>query len=124
MAGKTRKNYKKKNMKGGADAPMASASEAVPPASQAGGRRHRRRGKKSMKGGADAPMMASASDAPAAPATEQSGGRRRGKKTRKMSSGADKWRKHMMQVYRDMKARNPATKLGDAMRAAKKTYTA
>ncbi len=121
MASKTRKNYKKKNMKGGADAPVASASEAVPSASQAGGRR--RRGKKSMKGGADAPM-ASASDVPAAPATEQSGGRRRGKKTRKMSSGADKWRKHMMQVYRDMKARNPATKLGDAMRAAKKTYTA
>ena len=48
------------------------------------------------------------------------GGKRR--KSRKLSSGAREWQAHMMKVYREMKARNPATKLGDAMRAAKKTY--
>ena len=47
------------------------------------------------------------------------GGKR---KSRKLSSGAREWQAHMMKVYREMKARNPATKLGDAMRAAKKTY--
>lgn len=87
-----------------------------------------RKNRKTMKGGAEE-VSASGSAAPAAPAapdaTNQSGGRRRrGGKTRKMSSGADKWRQHMMKVYRDMKARNPSTKLGDAMRAAKKTYKA
>ncbi len=121
-----RRNRNRKTMKGGADtdAAAAPAAPAAPSgsASQTGGRRRR----KSMKGGADAPgMSASNAGAVPAPATEQSGGRRRrGKKTRKMSSGADKWRQHMMKVYREMKARNPATKLGDAMRAAKKTYTA
>ncbi len=48
------------------------------------------------------------------------GGKRR--KSRKLSPGARAWSQHMMKVYREMKARNPATKLGDAMRAAKKTY--
>ncbi len=53
------------------------------------------------------------------------GGRRRGhRKSHKLSSGAAKWRDHMMKVYREMKSRNPATKLGDAMRAAKKSYNA
>lgn len=53
---------------------------------------------------------------------------RRGKKTKKSSSKrkgkkpASNWNKHMMMVYKSMKAKNPSVKLGDAMKAAKKTY--
>ena len=53
---------------------------------------------------------------------------RRGKKTKKRSSKrkgkkpASNWNKHMMMVYKSMKAKNPSVKLGDAMKAAKKTY--
>jgi hypothetical protein len=52
------------------------------------------------------------------------GGKRRkgGRKSRKLSSGARVWRDHMMRTYREMKARNPNTRLGDAMKAAKKTF--
>ncbi len=105
-----------------------------------------RKNRKTMKGGAEnntaaAPTPATnnttAAPAPAtnntgaAPASttnntaanNQTGGRRRGhRKSHKLSSGAAKWRDHMMKVYREMKSRNPATKLGDAMRAAKKSY--
>lgn len=52
---------------------------------------------------------------------KQEGGKRKGRKgTRKMSKGARKWHEHMMKVYKEMKAKNPATSLGDAMKAAKK----
>lgn len=53
---------------------------------------------------------------------------RRGKKTKKRSSKrkgkkpASNWNKHMMMVYKSMKAKDPSVKLGDAMKAAKKTY--
>jgi hypothetical protein len=53
---------------------------------------------------------------------------RRGKKTKKRSSKrkgkkpASNWNKHMMVVYKSMKAKDPSVKLGDAMKAAKKTY--
>ena len=48
---------------------------------------------------------------------------RSGKKsTRKLSKGASKWNQHMMKVYREMKARDKSTRLGDAMKAARKTY--
>ena len=43
------------------------------------------------------------------------GGKR---KTRKMSKGADSWRKSLMSVYKEMKAKNPNTKFGDAMKEA------
>jgi hypothetical protein len=43
------------------------------------------------------------------------GGRR---KTRKMSKGASDWNKKVMEVYRQMKKKNPLTKLGDAMKHA------
>jgi hypothetical protein len=33
-----------------------------------------------------------------------------------------KWKDYMMQVYAEMKMKNPDTKLKDAMREAKKTY--
>ncbi len=45
------------------------------------------------------------------------GGKR---KTRKLSPALKEWNKRVMEVYREMKKRNPATKLGDAMREAKK----
>ncbi len=32
------------------------------------------------------------------------------------------WTTHLMKVYKEMKAKNPDTKLGDAMKEAKKTY--
>ena len=35
---------------------------------------------------------------------------------------ASNWNKHMMMVYKSMKAKNSSVKLGDAMKAAKKTY--
>ncbi len=44
------------------------------------------------------------------------------KNTRKNMAGGKRseWLKKVMRVYKDMKARNPAAKLGDAMRAAKR----
>jgi hypothetical protein len=32
------------------------------------------------------------------------------------------WQKHLMKVYKEMKAKNSKTKLTDAMKEAKKTY--
>ena len=52
------------------------------------------------------------------------GGKRRNKaeggrrKTRKMSKGASAWHKQMMEVYRDMKKKDPNVKLGAAMKKA------
>lgn len=44
-----------------------------------------------------------------------------GKKgTRKLSPALKAWNEKVMKVYREMKKKNPATKLGDAMKAAKK----
>jgi len=43
-------------------------------------------------------------------------------KSRKLSKGASKWNQHMMKVYREMKAKDSSVRLGDAMKAAKKTY--
>ena len=44
------------------------------------------------------------------------------KSKRKGKRPATAWNKHMMVVYKSMKAKNPSVKLGDAMKAAKKTY--
>ncbi len=44
------------------------------------------------------------------------GGKRR--KTRKMSKGASNWNKKVMEIYHMLKKKNPATKLGDAMKHA------
>ena len=41
---------------------------------------------------------------------------------RKGKKPASNWNKHMMVVYKSMKAKDPSVKLGDAMKAAKKTY--
>jgi hypothetical protein len=43
----------------------------------------------------------------------------KGKKTRKLSPALKAWNEKVMKVYREMKAKNPDTKLGDAMKAAK-----
>jgi hypothetical protein len=42
------------------------------------------------------------------------------KGTRKLSPALRAWNEKVMKVYREMKKRNPNTKLGDAMKAAKK----
>lgn len=39
-----------------------------------------------------------------------------------MKKPQSKWNKHLMDVYHKMKSKNPATKLTDAMKEAKKTY--
>lgn len=58
---------------------------------------------------------------------QQQGGKSRkqskqqgGKKTRKVSKGASDWNKKVMEVYRELKKKNPATRLGDAMRECSK----
>ena len=41
-------------------------------------------------------------------------------KSRKMAKGPSDWNKKVMEIYRDLKKKNPATKLGDAMKEASK----
>lgn len=55
----------------------------------------------------------------------QMGGKRKGKgkgkgkrSTRKLSNGASSWQSKVMKLYKEMKAKNPKTKLGDAMKRA------
>jgi hypothetical protein len=43
----------------------------------------------------------------------------KGKKTRKLSPALKAWNEKVMTLYREMKKKNPDTKLGDAMKAAK-----
>lgn len=38
--------------------------------------------------------------------------------TRKMAKGASDWNKKVMDIYRDMKKKNPLVKLGEAMKKA------
>lgn len=45
---------------------------------------------------------------------------RKGKGKRKLSPALRAWNEKVMKVYREMKKKNPATKLGDAMKEAKK----
>jgi len=49
---------------------------------------------------------------------QKSKGTRKGKRT--LSPALKAWNDKVMKVYREMKAKNPKTKLGDAMKAAKK----
>ncbi len=49
---------------------------------------------------------------------KKSKGTRKGKRT--LSPALKAWNDKVMKVYREMKAKNPKTKLGDAMKAAKK----
>ena len=91
----------------------------------------RKRSMRRKRGGADAPNVPAAPNAPNAPnapsvtpnttrapnAPATTGGKR---KTRKVSKGASDWNKKVMEVYRELKKKNPATKLGDAMRECSK----
>jgi hypothetical protein len=45
-------------------------------------------------------------------------GTRKGKRT--LSPALKAWNEKVMKIYREMKKKNPATKLGDAMKAAKR----
>ena len=45
------------------------------------------------------------------------GGKR---KTRKQSKGASTWVQSVMRVFKELKAKNPATKFGDALKEASK----
>jgi hypothetical protein len=47
-------------------------------------------------------------------------GRKSYRNTRKQAGGRSEWLKKVMRVYKEMKAKNPKTRLGDAMKAAKK----
>jgi|UniRef100_A0A6C0DDD1 hypothetical protein len=47
---------------------------------------------------------------------------RRAQKKRTGTKKAGNWQSHMMSVYKTMKKSNPGVKLGDAMKAAKKSY--
>ena len=44
--------------------------------------------------------------------------RKSGRKTRKMGGKAKAWTQFVSKIYREMKARNPAAKLKDAMKEA------
>jgi hypothetical protein len=83
-------------------------------------RRNKTRRNKS-EGGGSCGMSANAVANMGAP--KLMGGKRRNKSrrsggTRKLSKGASSWHKQMMEVYRDMKKKDPSVKLGDAMRKA------
>jgi hypothetical protein len=43
-----------------------------------------------------------------------------GTRKRKLSPALKAWNEKVMKIYREMKKKNPNTKLGDAMKAAKK----
>lgn len=46
-----------------------------------------------------------------------------GKKSKRSNKkGPTAWNKHLMKVYREMKAKDKKVKLGQAMKEAKKTY--
>ena len=47
-------------------------------------------------------------------------GSKGGKKTRKLSPKLREWNEKVMKLYREMKKKNPETRLGDAMKAAKR----
>jgi hypothetical protein len=53
-----------------------------------------------------------------APKGKAAKGTRKGKRT--LSPALKAWNEKVMKLYREMKKRNPETKLGDAMKAAKK----
>jgi len=84
----------------------------------------RKRSQRRSKGGNQAlspapvaPVAAPAAAPAAAPVAAKVGGKR---KTRKVSKGASDWNKKVMMVYREMKKKDPATKLGAAMKECSK----
>ena len=49
---------------------------------------------------------------------KQRGGKRRGGKTRKLGGKAKQWTAFVKKIYQEMKRKNPAAKLGQAMKEA------
>ena len=45
-------------------------------------------------------------------------------KAKKGKKAASPWNKHLMSVFKELKRENPAVRLGDAMKAARKSYRA
>ena len=45
-----------------------------------------------------------------------------GRRTRKQAGGASKWLSHVKKTYAMLKKKSKTASLGDAMKAAKKTY--
>lgn len=81
----------------------------------------RKRNTRRKRGGANAAPVPAPVPAPAAPAAPVANAVKGGKsKTRKVSKGASDWNKKVMEVYHELKKKNPATKLGDAMRECSK----
>ena len=56
------------------------------------------------------------------PGKKEKGSAKKSKKSKKSKKGPTAWNKHMMAVYKSMKAKNSEYKLQDAMKDAKKTY--
>jgi hypothetical protein len=52
--------------------------------------------------------------------TRKAGKKSAGTRKRKLSPALKAWNEKVMKKYREMKKKNPNTKLGDAMKAAKK----
>ena len=80
----------------------------------------RKRSTRRKRGGANAAPVPAPVNVPVpvpAPAPAVKGGK---SKTRKASKGASDWNKKVMEVYRELKKKNPATKLGDAMKECSK----
>jgi hypothetical protein len=48
-------------------------------------------------------------------------GKKGRKGTRKLSPALKQWNEKVMKVYREMKKKDPKTRLGDAMKAAKRS---
>ena len=82
--------------------------------------KNRTRRSKKSKGGNALPSVTTMEEVPTAPvqptATAEGGKRRKASKTRKASKGASDWNKKVMMVYHEMKKKNPAVKLGEAMK--------
>ena len=55
--------------------------------------------------------------APVVPGNKSTGGSR---KTRKSRTGANTWIQSVMRVYKEMKAKTPGTRFGDALKEASK----
>lgn len=116
------RNKTKKNRKNGGDgnAANAAAPANAPAAPVANANAPKNNKKNNAANAANATKKNNAANAPAnAPAAV--GGKRKGKgKThkRKLSQGAMTWQKSVMAVYRELKAKNPSTKLKDAMKEA------
>ena len=115
-----RRSRRSRRSKGGDTAANAPANAAANAPTNAANKEaaNKEAANAANKEAANAPANAPAANAPAAKAVNNSSGGRR--KTRKMAKGPSDWNKKVMAVYHELKKKNPATKLGDAMRECSK----